>query len=1308
MRILYVLLVLITSNLYVIADSVRLFSNTDIGAKNISSFTQDESGFLWIGTDYGLKRFDGTRFKSYFHSDSDTTSLNDNAILKILAINNDLWVATENGLHIYLPEKDAFKLIKLSGNSNSGYISDFAIDEKGNVWFIAGGIGLFYVNKNDYTVTGPYLTDYPIGKLIIDNEGECWITSTEMNCVLNFNPYSKKVKYYNEIKNNILYIAKNNKGEPVVMTSLGGYIFNKTFNKFEFQSYKKLKEPLSLKTVWSQNRSGDFLFSTSEGIKDLSSSFTVTTYLSYSNNIDLSNNVCTALFTDTFSNIWIGRDDGSIILVTNNNSFFKYTNLSFLYNKTVNNKILALTKGNKSDLWITTKNQELLHLDKDINLINIFKTSSSISAICCGTNDIYVWEDGIGLCSYKQVDGKKKVLYPFMQNRNCTGISITDNNELYISLYGYGLLKYNINNNKYEWFKSESSNLVNNWISTIRLDKENILWIGHSGGVSYMNTITDEIESIPESSWLRYVKCYSIDVDLNNNAWIGTSKGLCVLNRKNFRISQYSKSECTYNSTINTVIACQNGIIWYSTPNGICRFDSKTHLSTFFYGGYGIVDNYFLKNIGIKVEGGLIYFANENGLTSFNWRLLDNVQLNNEIIITDLVVNGKSINTTIKSGNKNIINKPIYKENDIYLSFNDNTFSLQLSMSNFYDSKNSCYEYRIDNKKWNQLPVGESELSFHRLSPGNYNIQIRAIENSNRSPLKLIRIHILPPWYFSNLAKVIYVILIVGIVLLIILVIYQKYRKEIDSEKIEYFMNISHDIRSPLTLLLNPLEILMKESKDESAIHMMNIMHLNTIRIKNLIDQMLDIKKMDDGKLKLHFTKTEIIEYIRELLGMFQFQAETHNIKLSLTYDCQDIYAWIDVNYMDKVLVNLIFNAFKFTPDGGTINIHVTHGFSDKYDLPLLNFVKISVSDTGKGLDESELSKIFDRFYQSKHKKSQTISPGYGIGLNMCKMLVELHHGKITAENRTDYTGCVFSIIIPQGKEHLKIEELELNSVVEHQFLFHNIHTKRCSMFNKKYNRGYKILVVDDDEEIVDFLYTQLASKYRIIRAYNVKKALELVFQNKPDLIISDIIMPDIDGLEFLQRIKSNIETNHIPFIIISTLNSVENRISGLKYGADGYITKPFNLLEISAMIDSLILTRKTLCGKYSNIQESENFKDIIVPDNEKVLMEKIIQVINNNFNNPNFSIDILSREVGISRTHLHRKMKECVGISTSDFIRNIRLKKACDLLINRNIDISQIAYAVGFKNVGYFATLFKRYYGITPTEYRNNKLSEL
>lgn len=538
----------------------------------------------------------------------------------------------------------------------------------------------------------------------------------------------------------------------------------------------------------------------------------------------------------------------------------------------------------------------------------------------------------------------------------------------------------------------------------------------------------------------------------------------------------------------------------------------------------------------------------------------------------------------------------------------------------------------------------------------------------------------------------------------------------INEEKIKFFINVSHEIRSPLTLILTPIEQLIKKETDAERLKKLKAIHRNANRILGLINQLLDIRKIDKGKMPINCTDVELTGFTNELVDIFKPQAEDKKIKLSFknkTFDLSTVNVWIDRNNFDKILVNLISNAIKYTPEGGEFVVSVSQG----NDNDMGDYAEITVSDTGIGLDEKNIHHIFDRFYQGKFNNGN-IPLGFGIGLDLCRMLVRLHNGTITAANRTDCRGSIFTVRIPTHKpdEHNATEtppnadEALISTPGEHRQVANltptssNLSTTLTAIKKRRNNTSIKILVVDDDAEIRSFLSDTLSGIGKVTEAINGEAALRSIVDSKPDLIISDVV----DGLTLLKTLKTNIDTNHIPVILLSSKNDIADRMAGWDKGADGYIGKPFCVEELLSLVYNLIDNRLRLREKFSGSQQQdEKIETPEIKGNDKALIDKIIKDINDHLEDSDLNVEKLCQEVGLSRAHLNRKMKELFGLTPSEFIRNIRLRKACELLKQPDVDISQIAYSVGFSSQPHFSTAFKRFTGISPTEYRQKNAGQ-
>ena len=533
----------------------------------------------------------------------------------------------------------------------------------------------------------------------------------------------------------------------------------------------------------------------------------------------------------------------------------------------------------------------------------------------------------------------------------------------------------------------------------------------------------------------------------------------------------------------------------------------------------------------------------------------------------------------------------------------------------------------------------------------------------------------------------------------------RKRREEIGEMKLQFFINIAHEIRSPLTLMTSPLEKLLKKDNDADTNKSLQTIKYNTNRILNLLNQLLDIRRIDKGQMIIRCVETDMQAFINELLDVFSEQAKQKDIRLEAEFADRLPKVWIDPNNFDKVLVNLLTNALKYTPGGGTVEVCVKVGHDVHESGALQDYMEISISDTGKGLSEKELKKIFERFYQGGANQATT-PLGFGIGLNLCQSLVKLHHGVIFAENRKEVKGSRFVVRLPLGCKHLRKEELAsseetvpyaVREEVKPEYDWH-VETEK----GEKSRTNYHVLVIDDDDDLRKFLVDSLSVYYRVDTAINGMDGLKKAITKQPDIVISDVMMPAMDGIQMLKELKKNINTNHIPVILLTSKTEFANRIEGLEQGADAYLGKPFSVEELYTLIGNLIANRIRLKGKYSGSSTQEGKRmPIVLQSNDEVLMERIMKVINKNLNNPMLSVEMLTQEVGMSRTHLHRRIKGMTGLTPSDFIRNIRLIQAAELLKKKDITVTQVAYTVGFSSQTHFSSAFKKMYGISPTEYK-------
>ena len=776
------------------------------------------------------------------------------------------------------------------------------------------------------------------------------------------------------------------------------------------------------------------------------------------------------------------------------------------------------------------------------------------------------------------------------------------------------------------------------------------------------------------------------------------------------------------------------GNIWLGTIKGLNKLALKSGTITKFYAESGLQSNEFSDaSVCTTQDGKTILMGGSGGL---NWFQADQVRQHPwqaKVVISGFILNNKMVTPGMKSGSYTITDNWSTLSRDFQLSHEDNTFTLQLSTLTYNDVEQISYVYSINGDAWRTVPAGQNELAFSHMAPGSYKYRIKAICNGYETPVKEFTITIHPAWYASIWAKLFYLLLLIAAIMLYLrhrkhqmedqLILQQHiHAEEMGEAKIKFFMNISHEIRTPLTLIITPLLSLIKEDKEPHRQGIYEIIRKNSERILHLINQMMDLRKIDKGQMMMRMCQTDMVAFINEEYELFKQQALAKNIDFEYQHDSEELPVWIDRNNFDKVIINILSNAFKFTPTAGHILLSLTHTDHHAY---------ISIKDSGIGIPKDKLETIFQRFYQTPDDPNDR-NVGTGIGLDLTRSLVELHYGTISARNNEGEKGSKFEhgsefiIRIPLGKDHLKLEEIieeeemkkeqnnELAEAEQEEQLAESNDQPAETLNNSDTTpasaKGAKaeIVIVEDEEDIQEYLKAQLSSDFKIRTYPNGKVALNEILKNKPDLVISDIMMPEMDGTTLCAKLKSNINTNDVPIILLTAKSREEDQLEGLQTGADAYILKPFNMDILHRNIINLLTVRRTLRNKFTG-NESQNHQveqiEMQTPDNS--LMQRIMEVINENINDSDLSVDMIAQKVGISRVHLHRKMKELTNQTPHSFIRNIRLQQAAKLLKDGKQSITEVMYACGFSNSASFSTMFKNLYGCSPREYMQNAMKK-
>ena len=854
------------------------------------------------------------------------------------------------------------------------------------------------------------------------------------------------------------------------------------------------------------------------------------------------------------------------------------------------------------------------------------------------------------------------------------GMQVDAAGNIYFASPGNGLYVWNRKSGKMTQYlmddKRPHKTICNNWTSEIRLDSRGWLWCATANGVSCMDTKTGYFDIILSRPLLEGKSCYSTLELPDSRIAIATEMGLYLYDRKKQQTTPWPHSESISGLRIYSLKKDARGNLWMSTAQGIWCYDSKAKSFFSFEKGNGLLTKEYLAGVAGSTPDGVICYGNSEGLTYFRpSQVKDYNEKMSTIYLSEVLLDGKMApfigdNLSVPSDFKSIV--------------------LNFSLLDYQSVGNIVFQYRINGGKWISNAAGDNSFNFTGLSYGHYRIEVRTYCNGKYSIYnKVIKLNVLAPWYLTVWAKLIYLSLVLGFMAAVIFIYLHKKKRDLEEAKMQFLINATHDIRSPLTLIMEPLKKLKERLGNAEEYHEdIDTMDRNAQRLLTLVNQILDKRRLDKHQMNLSCRETNLVEFSRGLVSLFTYNANLRGINIRLEMPETPVNAWIDRNKLDKAIANLLSNAFKYTPNGGEIIFRI-----EKQDKKVLLYV----IDSGKGLGKNDDAKtLFERFYQGKNSADMHLG-GSGIGLNLCRSIVRLHGGDVYAHNREDgKSGACFIIELPLGKEHLKNNQICLD----------NVGTKKKQQRGAA-SRNSKILLVDDDIEICRYLKSELSDWYRFVICNNGKEALKQLLSGDFDLVVSDVVMPEMDGITLLRNIKGNANISHVPVIMLTSKSEISDRLEGIKLGADAYLAKPFSLEELHLTIDNLIDNVRRLKGKFTGaLKQDDKVEKVEVKGYDEELMERIMKVVNENLSDSDFNVEKMCDEVGVSRTQLHRKLKEMTGVPTSEFLRNIRLNEAARLIREHKINITQVSYMVGFANNSHFSTAFKKYFGMSPTEY--------
>ena len=1302
----------------------KLFNTDNQLSSNLATQVfQDRDGFIWVSTRNGLNRYDGYQFQ-IFKKEDDATGLKSNYIncvtqsrrgTIILGSNQNVQAYDGARFHDY-------NLTGTDGKPVHTYINYITESSKGDLLACTSGFGILRLDET--TATGTVDTvltaeSFYVRFLLEDAMGRFWII-TEANG-LELLEGNRRTSFFTaeDTRSQLCEIRQDSKGNIfVAVRGKGVYAYDETGRRFRF-----LEKTASLPVnTLCTRRDGSLLIGCDgRGIAvydPLTDTLVENPF--FSRELNLAKSKAYSILEDRNGNVWVCLLQKGVFMQPQAKMDFGYLGYRLGDRNVIGTNCVSSTLiDSQGRVWVGTDKDGLYLVDKeDFSQTRHF--TDCPSTILAMTEDakgniwLGSWSEGCGWIDPQSGRWHTADL-GLGSNASIFGLAADRSGDVWIGTMGSGLVRYNVLSGKQTSYKmhdgadtdSTINSLPNNYLTKLYLTPDGKrLFVACSVGLCCYD--------IERDSWLSTfgTNCpnpgtfsRAVFVDQRDRVWLGTSDGLYCFDLRTRERNLFTMRDGLPADGIASIISDKQGNLWLGTDHGLSCFNPTNNTFVNYYVDNGLQGSEFSDGAVSISERGALLFGGTGGVSWFNPADVKPQTWKANVYLTGLILGHTPVAPGIKSGIYTVTDSTVIAANRFDLCSDDNAFTIQLSTFTYDNPEHITYLYRINNDDWIRLQTGVNEITFNGMAPGTYRFRVKAINNQQETDVRQFTVKIHSPWYASLWAWIAYLLL--ALLALYLLQLYRR-RKERDrlqlqehihaeqmaDAKLRFFMNISHEIRTPMTLIVTPLQSLIKQDDDPQRRGIYETMRRNAQRILGLINQMMDLRKIDKGQMHMRMCETDLIGFVDDIYAMFALQAKTKNMQFTFEHDVDALPVWIDRSNFDKVVVNVLSNAFKFTPAGGEVRIRVTH--DDQH-------AAISVYDNGEKIPEDVIPHIFERFYQQPATANDR-NVGTGIGLDLTRALVELHHGTIEVHNNTDGHGCEFVITIPLGNEHLTAEEMitptqaaaTVPVIVEEE---EPTVPEATTLKNKSRRRS--LVVVEDDYEIREALLAELQSDYDVVGCANGMEGLKQVVTSPPDLVLSDVMMPEMDGNTLCSKIKANPATNHIPVVLLTAKNSDEDQLEGLETGADAYLVKPFNMDILRRTIINLIRRHDMLRLKYGrNDLLEERVDEVQMKSPDDKLLERIMDVINRNLNNAELSVDRIASEVGISRVHLHRKMKELTGQTPHDFIRNIRLKQAAHLLANHGMNVTEVMYACGFNNSASFSTLFKRFYGLSPRDY--------
>lgn len=1288
-----------------------------LSQSTVLSITQDVQGNMWFATFNGVNRFDGYDFTVYRHETGNAGSIGDNMVYAVKADDKGgVWVGTNNWLSYYDADRDAFRNYRCPQKEEDVRVMQIAdVDDSRLLVNTSAGLYVFHVADTSFVQSGLPADLFRLkATAIYRSKDSLYIGAKDGLWMYSF--ASRTLEHLHALplgRKEILTLLQH--GNHLWIGTEGDGLYRMDRTTRELRHYTAGgPDGLSSNFVRSlaldaRNRLWVGTFTSLDIYDEATGRFQVYTS-NRRQNRSLSQSSIRSIFMDSQGGMWLGTYFGGLNYYHPLRERFRHIRFSPEGNSLNDNVIGCITEDRKGNLWIGTNNGGVNYYDIRSGEYTYYTKEQGL-----GSNDVkaiyvdeqagkvYIGTHTGGLNILDRRTGRIESLMPEttrLTNMNVFAIQpCADGRHLWIGTLE-GLVHFDKATKTFSDIKGNVSLGVKR-IRTLLLDQENRLWVGGEDGLAVCSGKGDSLSSVrmvSGESAFESATVYGVFEASDGDIWIATRNGLYGFSAGRDSVVHYSVADGMPDAIVYGVLEDEKHRLWISTDNGLSCFDPESRKFRNFTDVDGLQSNQFTPYACCLASSGEMYFGGINGITAFHPERLQDNPYAPRAVISELRLFGDPVHPNDQTG---ILQKHISLTDRITLNHKQSSFALSFVVSNYIAGKHNTFAYKLDgyDKRWFVVDDNQRWATYANLPHGTYNFLVKVANNDGKwcDEVTSLEIKVLPAWYQTWWAIALFALMIIGVITLVIRFYWERAdkvrQKELQEVKTRFFINISHELRTPLTLIVAPLQDLLDKVTDKWVRSQLEYMKRNTDRLLHLVNQLMDYRRAEKGVFELRVKCINVGQIVEKNFRYYEPLARKKHIDYNLRSELGGRQVWCDASYIELILNNLLSNAFKYTNDGQSIFVNLKAAGDD---------LLLQVQDTGVGIPVNKQAKIFERFYQVE---SEHI--GSGIGLSLVQKLVELHHGRIEVDSAVGKGSC-FSVYLPLSREAYAEEELSGGTQQEEPVYSTNardmyiVDTEEAlepAESDVDTDRKETILVVEDNDEIRHYMSRGLERFFIVKEVENGEEAVELLKTEEISLILTDVMMPVMDGIQLCKYVKQNLKTCHIPVIILSAKAEVKDQLDGLQVGADDYIAKPFSLSVVVMKIKNILRTHYRAIEHYSKSLEIEPEK-IALNRLDEEFLSKAVSVVEKNLEKPDFSADDFALEMGMSRSSLHLKMKGITGESTTEFIRKIRFNQACKLLKEGRYNVAEISTMVGFSTPSYFSTSFKKYIGCMPSEY--------